>query len=589
MDGPLVSPKSVLDGLGGVVEYEDVSDTAPATAGPRVVVKVLDHGSTQDTQPQPVVYMWSLSRFLQQLAHMRQVRDTDPKSTAVEHLNIDLPFRDQPSPSLSYIGAASVSVRLLAYQASYTAAVPIFCPYTLEKIGSCRVDFACPSTPDTFTPKSAIAPVMQSKPFGTKFSFTLTIDSVKGLADTNFAELHVQTRLSSLVGQVAAEDTFASAPIETDSKSLSNLLFRRSVSVFSTSAMEAHLSSGYASIEFFARARPGYIERLDAFDLSKEDSITREEAALAEPTPTPPRPSRPTLTRRNTEFLTGNHHDIHASVEVHELDGEGDYAPADVEDGVIHLHQGVQKQLCIALSHASGEALPWTKVASATADHIRVVSKEETTRVSSNEVDMQFVSQVTYSSDGTSQLVARGTWDTAAHHCTQLDRRTPNAEYLVVRLRLVLDIETVDEPAILTLDLKVRIIGRDARRSSMTFWRARPLTNVTAMFGMDLTPPLARTARDLWRLDTAKKPIRGEAVIGGWRPRSIALVREYATMARVRRLAADVRTTRAVLRAAGDVVPRQSDEDEQEDVLRRVVELWQGEMDTRVIVSERIG
>jgi kinesin family protein 1 len=280
------------------------------------------------------------------------------------------------------------------------------------------------------------------------------------------------------------------------------------------------------------------------------------------------------------------HHDVLASIEVHEMGNDGEYKPADVEDDVAQLHLGVQRQMVVSLKHASGQAFKWTRIVHASASHVRVQNKEHApVEVPASSVDLQLVSHVEYASDGTSRLLARGTWDSAAHHCIHLDRRSRGDDLAIVRLTFMVDVERLDEPAVFTMDLKVKIIGRDSRRSSISIrniWRPRPVTSVVGIFGVDLNPPLARTARDLWRLDTSKKPVANEAVLGGWRPRSIALVREYNDLARVRRALAEVQTTRVVLEHVGDLAASQSDETGQRALEAKSLSLWKREMDTRV-------
>lgn len=553
------------------------------------MVKVIDLDSTRElirgqSTAQPAVYTWNLSRFQQQLSRMRQVLQVKDKPNYSVHLSVHSPFGDNPSPSFSFIGAAHIPLRLLALQMSYAVTVPIYCVYTMEAIGSCRVEFKCsPTVPPAALDGAPLdgAPIVPAKPFGAKFSFTFMVDSVKGLTKADFTEVHAQTRLSSLVGPgIASEDTFASLPVDLDKSSVSHLFLRRSLSVLATDEMKTHLSTGYATIEFFARARRSYLERLERFDRVMEVSM---------PTPSPATPpngqGRPPLRRSDTEFTGVEHHDILALVEIQEMGGEGDYLPAEVEDDIVYLHQGVQRRLHVALSHASGLAFNWTKVA-ASVDDIRLVSKGKSTSVPAAEVSMQLLADVVFSSDGTSSLVARGTWDTAAHHCDHLDRRTQGDDLVIVRFKLMVDVDSVDGPVVLPLDLRVRVIGRDARRSSrISFWRARPLTNVSAIFGIHLQPPLARTARDLWRLDTAKKPVRNQTILGDWRPRSIALVAEYARFVRVKRLVADVQTTRAALGCAGDVGEAVETDIDEKAVLGQVIDLWKRELETRVMVS----
>lgn len=546
------------------------------------------------------MYTWNLHRFQQQLAKMRQVLVVKDKPNYSVHLSVHTPFADNPAPSYSCIGAARVPLRLLSHQISHTVTIPIFCAYTMEAIGSCRVDFKCTpvsgsgvATPDSMA--TANGTVLRAPPFGQKFVFTVTVDNVRGLGSDDFAEVHAQTRLSSLVGpSIASEDTFASAAVKLDKVSVSHLSLRRSLSVLVTSDMVSHLATGYATVEFFARVRDAYLERLERFDITKEKDRAAELKQLEQQSQTnsgTATPDRPQMRRAETEVVKTQHHDLLASVEVLEMGADGEYDAAEVEDDIVQLHLGVQRQLRVTLAHSSGRTLEWTRIVHGSVGSVRMLPKDGglPITVDSKDVTLQLSSTVQYNSDGTAQLMARGTWDSAAHHCAQLDKRTRSEETIIVKMTFMVEIEGVDEPAILPLDMRVRIIGRDVRRSSLrAFWRARPVHNVVAIYTVDLTPPMARTARELWRLDTAKKPVPGENLLGGWRPRSMALVREYATLVRTRRAIADVQTTKVVLDAiAADDIKETSSDDEaaRNKLLGRCLGMWQREINTRIEVS----
>jgi kinesin family protein 1 len=587
-EGPVLAPISALKDEGGIIDFEDdVADTcsSPTVSGPQVLIKVIDHESTCELHKSfgtdiSAVYTWNVHRFQQQLARMRQVLAVKNKPGYSMHLSVDAPFGDTPPRDFSYIGAARLSLRLLASQMNYAVTVPIFCAYTMEATGSCRVSFKCApavwsgvATPDVDALAPDYGPAVDPAPFGHKFALSVQVDGVKGLTSNDFAEVHVQTRLSSIVGPIASDDTFVSPPVNLDKSACSHLLLRRSLAVIVTSDMVSHLSNEYATIEFFARVRDAYLDRLERFDQS----------CIKDAVPETAEEERPLMRRADTEFVTPEQHDILASVEVLEMGDDGEYAAAEVEDDVVQLHLGVQRQLRVTLRHASGHALKWVRITQVTAGDVRVgKTGAEPFSVPATNVNPQLASNVDYLPDGTSRLVAHGTWDTAAHHCQWLDRRTPSSEHVVVALTFAVELAGVDAPAQLMIDAKFRILKRDARRSSWAFFRASPATSLMAVYALELAPPLARTARDLWRLDTAKRLLPGEEILRGWRPRTIALVRDYGALARVRAASADVQTTKAVL-ALVDVLASKHAAPAQEALLKRCVALWAREMETRVL------
>lgn len=590
VDGPLESPISTLDEIGGIIDYDDMSTESTGPDGPKVMVKVIDHESTCELQPgqaltQPAIYLWNLSRFQQQLARMRQVLAVKDKPGYQMHLSVHAPFGDSPTPSFSYIGAAQVPLQLLGHQMSYAVTVPIFCAYTMEAIGSCRVDFKCSSVPRSGVASPDLGgPVLPIPSFGPKFSFTVTVDSVKGLTSADFTEVHAQTKLSSLVGPIQSEDTYSSMPVNLDKESVSHLSLCKPLSVIVTSDMLQHFEHGYARVEFFARVRDSYLCRLERFDCSREEVPPPSTPGDSTPSSNA---DKPTMRRAETELAVTEQHDLFAAVEVREMGTDGAYLPAAVQDEVMQLHLGVQRQVAVELSHASGQSLKWIRISHASAGNIRMVKNGgDPVQVTAAEVNLHLTSEVDFKHDGTAKLIAQGSWDTASHHCLQMDRRTPTNGYMLARLTFMVEMEGVDEPAVLNMDVKLRILARDTRRGSLiSFWRAKPQTNVISIFSLDLTPPMARTARDLWRLDTAKKSMPGEHLLEGWRPRSIALIREYAGLSKQRRLIADVQTSKVVLDWAGAVVPSKSDAEGQGHLTTRCVGMWQRQIDTRVEVS----
>ncbi|WWD20715.1 hypothetical protein CI109_105191 [Kwoniella shandongensis] len=532
------------------------------------------------------VYTWDLTRFDQQYARMRNVLALREKPNYSLHFRVDEPFTDIPPPSYSFIGAAKAPLRLLSREVSYSVTVPIISQYTMEAICSCRVDFKC-ITSGADTPDSDWQPAKRSVRLGNRLAFTVTVDSVKGITSVDYASVHAQIRLSSLVGpSITSEDTFASQPIDLSKNSVAHLTIRRPVSVVVTSEVVSYLRNSYATVEFFAKVKPEYLDRLERWDSNREASPPSSSPG----TPLRPGEAKPAMRRCETDFVGPEHHDILANVEIKELASNGEYIPAEVYDEIFQLHQGVQRRLSITLTHSSGKALPWKRIYHVSSSDIRIVEKGQATSVSKADHETKLTSQeVDYLSDGTSILHASGVWDTAAHACRQLDRRTPTDQHLLIKLTWLLEVETLDEPAIFHLDLPIKILGRDAKRSSiLTFWSSSKVyQSATSIFSLHLTPPLARSAQDLWRLDTAKKHVRGEEGLGDWKPRSLSLIEDFERSRKTARGLADVQATKAVLELLGEVDMKVEEMgDERKDrLLRECLELWEKEMDYRFSID----
>lgn len=522
---------------------------------------------------------------------MRHVRALKAKPNYAMHFRNEGTFSDISPPSYSLVGSTRMPLRLLAFGISHDAVVPIICPYTMEAIGSCRLVISHPSSGSSGidTPESSSRPLASTTlAVGQKHSFTIAITTVRGLSTDHLTAMHLQVRLSSLVGNdIASDDMFLSPVIDLAKSSVTQLALKRTINIMVTADMVRHMQTSYATVDFFAKLRPSYLDRLERWD------VTRELSPPSTATHTPPESStgssRPPMRRCETEFLGHEHHDILAKVAIQELSANGTYEPVDLVHDIYHLHQGVQRRLSITLRHASGQRLSWRAIEHVATGDIRIREKGQTT-VSTSEVTVAVTSlQPDYLSDGTSTLSATGPWDSGSHGSIHLDRRTPADQTVIVRLVFLVNVESLQEPASFSLDLPIRVLARDSRRRSslMSYFAAdRTHDSLTAIYSVELSPPLAQSSQDLWKLDTANKHVKGEEQLGDWRPRSVSLVEDWATARKTATSIADKQCTLAVLDLLQDVDDRHRavSEEKGQGLLRRCVDLWQKHMDERVKV-----
>ncbi|KIR30825.1 kinesin [Cryptococcus deuterogattii LA55] len=469
VNGAIASPTSSLDGQNGIVEFEDVSGSITQHInGPVVVVKVIDWRAKS-------VYTWDLLRFRKQLMKMRHIYALKEKPNYSVHFEVDSPFTDVPPPSYSFIGSAKIPLRLLGKQLSYAVTVPIMCQYTMEAVGSCRVTFKVEPLDDVLGRSTRISSHrLLNGPIspGSRLTFIFIVDSVKGLSSTDYASIHAQTRLSSLIGpSIVSEDTFASQSVDLDKSSGTHLILKKAISVVVTPEIIQYMTNEYAIVEFFAKAKNEYLERLERWDVIHE--VHPIVSSSTPGTPTKSGDSKPLMRRCETEFVAPERHDILAVISILELSSNGEYVPAQVYDDIFQLCQGLQRRLHIKLVHSSGKALPWEKMEHISTGDIRLVDKDGSASVGKPLVELKMYDQVVaYHPDGTSSLDAEGVWDTASHACRHLDRRTLPGQHLLIRLTWLVSVPTLSEPVIFHVDLPVKILGRGAKRSSfLTFWR----------------------------------------------------------------------------------------------------------------------
>lgn len=523
---------------------------------------------------------------------MRHVPSIQAKPNYSVHFRNEGTFSDIVPPAHSFTGSVKVPLRLVACHISLDAVLPILCPYTMEAIGSCRVAITHPSSgaSGVGTPESSTRPLSSRLPVGQRHTFQLAVTSVKGLTSGSLSSIHAQVRLSSLVGHdIAQDETFSSTAIDLDKSSVAHLALKRSVSVIVTPDMLDHMQSSYASVDFFARLRPEYLHRLERWDVSREQSVPS--SGVGTPSEGGPRPS---MRRCETDFLGAERHDVLATISILELTSSGSYDPVDVVNDTFNLHQGVQRRIGIKLRHSSGQRLMWTNVEHAATGDIRLFDKSHVAPVESKEVQLAVSShEPEHLADGTSILSASGPWDSGAHGCIHLDRRTPSDHTVLVRLVFLVNVDTLQEPASFALDLPIKILDRDSRRRSslMSYFAAdKTRDSLTAVFAVELSPPLAQSTSDLWRLDTSKKHVRGEEGLGDWRPRGVSLIEDWQRAGKIARGIADKQSTIAVLDLIGDVgdVRRPDGGAGREDLMRRCVGLWQKQMDERYHVRQRV-
>ena len=589
--GSLAAPLSAVDTIAGLDEFGDVADPVHTSATqPSVAVKVLDKRHN-------AIYVWSLDRMQQQLQRMRNLTTYIDRPSYTQHFSSDEPFFDSPPPEYSFIGNALISLATLSRRLSSASTVPIFCRYTAEAIGSCRVDikivnivlsskYLNGSSPSTRAP----SPVPGTIPPGSKLSFFLTIDSVKGLSLHDFSSIHLQIRLSSFVGSsVAAEEVFPSMAIDTDASSLSELKFRRSFSIVTTSKVLNHLRQGYAPIEFFATLKPTCLERMERWDEMREQKqFTRINPAISS-LPDPRPVAHPPMRRSETDFVVEQVHDVVAWLQICELAPDGSYAPVPVisqgslDPGVFSLHQGLQRRIVLSLSSHSGQQLPWLEFTKVRIGNVRLFDAKGRVHESASKalatLPLLKDQILEFKPDGSGALLSEALWDSSVHDSILLNRVTAPNQRILLQLTWAVAVEICSDPVQFSMDVAIAMQTRDAGPPSkiLTFFGSNKILSKTStLFNVRLSPPLTRSAKDLWRLDTSEKYVRGEEALGVWKPRGISVVEDYTRLITMERRAADVQAIRVILAASPPKsIPVDTLVWRADDLLRKSVSLWQ--------------
>ncbi|KAF8883405.1 hypothetical protein BD779DRAFT_1539769 [Infundibulicybe gibba] len=601
--GSLAAPSSSVDTIAGLDQFGDVTDRALASATqPSVAVKILD-------KRHDAIYVWSLDRMQQQLQRMRNLTTYIDRPSYTRHFSSDEPFYDSPPPEYSFIGNALISLAPLSRRLSSTTTVPIFCRYTAEAIGSCRVDIKIVNVTlpakylggSTSSTRSS-SPAPGAVPSGSKLSFFLTIDSVKGLSSHDFSALHLQVRLSSFVGpSVPSEEVFPSSTLNTDTASLSELKFRRSFSIVASSKVLNHLRQGYAPVEFFATVKPTYIERLERWDELREvkqlpPSSTNNSTPEVRPAVLPP------MRRSENDFVVEQSHDVVAWLQISELGPDGQYVPVPVvsqnslDPGAFFLHQGLQRRVVLSLSSDSGQQLPWSEFTKMRLGNVRLLDLKGRVHDSTSKAmaTLPLLKEQTleFKPDGTGALSTEALWDSSIHDSLLLNRVTAANHRILLQLNWSIAVETCGEPVAFNMDFAITMQTRDASPPSklLTFFGSNKILSKTStLFSVRLSPPLTRSPKDLWRLDTSEKYVRGEETLGVWKPRGISVVEDYSRLITTERRAADVQAIRVIL---ATMPPRPMPSDtiawRADELVKKSLDLWQKQFGHRgeIILSQ---
>ncbi|KAJ3754572.1 kinesin-like protein [Lentinula raphanica] len=588
--GPSGAPASSVDTIAGLDQFGDVSDPVlRSTTQPSVAIKVLDERHN-------AVYVWSIDRMQQQLQRMRNLTAYIDRPSYTQHFSSDEPFYDSPPPQYSFIGNALVSLAPLYRSLSSTYTVPIFCRYTAEAIGSCRVDIRLVNvTPSKHANGHSNGSTPHSISPGSKLSFFFTVDTVKGLSSHDFSAVHLQVRLSSFVGpNLPAEEVFPSAAIDLESSSLSELRFRRSFSVVASPKVLNHMRQGYAPIEFFAAARPTYLERMERWDEMREQKLYIPRTSESSDSSSSSIDSNHAHMRRSeTEFVVEQIHDVVVWVQICELAPDGQYTPVPVlsqgtlDPGSFSLHQGLQRRIVITLSSNSGQQLPWSEFTKVRIGNIRFLDAkgrvQDSTAKALVTLPLLQEQSIEFKPDGTGRLSGQALWDSSIHNSPLLNKVTPVNQRVLLQLTWAVIVETCSDPVQFSTDVAITIGTRDSGTPSkfFTFFGTKKILSKSShLFRVRLSPPLTRSAEELWRLDTAQKYVRGEESLGSWKPRGISVVEDYLRLISMEQKAADVQATRVIL---ATMSPRVTQADtlawRADHVVQKALELWQRRFD----------
>nr|XP_012545905.2 kinesin-like protein unc-104 isoform X3 [Bombyx mori] len=237
-------------------------------------------------------------------------------------------------------------------------------------------------------------------------------------------------------------------------------------------------------------------------------------------------------------------HDLLVWFEICELAPNGEYVPAVVEHsdelpcrGLFLLHQGIQRRIRITILHEPSADLQWTDVRELVVGRIRNTPEANEDTTDGDEdgaLSLGLFPGERPALDDRAVFRFEAAWDSSLHGSPLLNRVSANGEVVYITLSAYLEMENCGRPAIVTKDLSVVVVGREARtgrslRRALFGSRAARADHITGVYELSLhralEPGVQRRQRRV--LDTSGTYVRGEENLHGWRPRGDSLIFDH--------------------------------------------------------------
>lgn len=278
-------------------------------------------------------------------------------------------------------------------------------------------------------------------------------------------------------------------------------------------------------------------------------------------------------------------HEVIARIEVQEMTASGKYEPVEcrraneLDQGVFILHLGVQRRLRLVFSHSSGKRLDLKRVVDVKLGSVREIDtrgKTVSTSPGQKSSSMRVLSSKLSSARHESTPIdALTTFEASISDTDLMDRKTPHGNRILISLTAAIECERVLETIPFSMDLAFEV---HSRNSGDQGWLAMftPVKHIdTASYGLFelvLTPTARRGRRKLWKRTSAQVYIRGEEILGGWKPRGASLVEDHAACEKSLASRVDLEISRCL--AKGPFERPEGSDEEYTKLLQYCVSLW---------------
>ncbi|RFU76474.1 kinesin, partial [Trichoderma arundinaceum] len=476
---------------------------------PCIGVRVIDYKNN-------VVRLWSLEKLYDRVRLMRQMHQYLDQPEYAQHLSLDNPFVETNMPSYTLVGEVDIPLRAVFESRVQDFALDVLSPYTSHEVGMIKL---------SIEPSHARAPTNTLK-------FNVVMHEMVGFAEREGTDVHAQLFIPGISEEDGITTTqmikdFDEGPIRFES------VHSMSVPLFATPEVTLRAA-------IFAKVSAMHLDKLLSWDDMRDACPTGDNAKGAR--------------INESQFFTQEKHDLLSRIQIMELNEHGEYAAVEVtqsselDSGTFQLHQGLQRRICIDISHSSGDILPWGDVTTVRVGKIRTVDTagKSPDMVTDRDITLKLASNPIFreNPNGTRNITVHAQWDSSLHNSLLLDRVTPDKFRVQMTITWDISSEKLAEPMRFSQKVNLQVMSRTfVRQTSMfsSLWQnMRFVRSSTGIFTLTMKPAPIKRVGDLWRMSSQHDYVKGEENLHSWTPRGVSLVSDFLHSKKKRRRNAEL-------------------------------------------------
>ena len=530
---------------------DDRNDDIDIKPKPCVAVRVINFKKC-------VVSVWSVERLCHHARLMRQIHQYSHNPKYLQHLKLENDISDPCLPSYTHIGDADVPLAAVFDLRVRDINVEIVSPFTFAVIGVLRLSLE----------PSSLQGVSGA------FGFNVILHEMTGFTEREGTDVHAQIFMLG-----SAEDGGATTTQQINGFDERPLQFG---SVHSLRVATQSQSTSSLRVSFFSRVTNVHLEKLISWDNIRDSQLSLKSSSVGSRLP-------------ESAYIAEEQHELFVRVQLLEISEAGEYSPSEVihsngiNDDVFHLRQGLQRRVKVKLIQNSSKLWYWEDISNLTMGKVRLldsrgmsmqmdaVKPDTSLKLVSNPVSQR-------NSDGTTEVMFTAQWDSSVHESVILDKVTADNYYVQATLSWQVLCDKATKPSTFAVDLTFKIRSRYYFPSSSLLsqiWKqSKAKTSKPGTFVVKFRPANINRLGDIWR-SKMDVYVNGEEVLTNWAPRMATLVEDYLASLRRHQRVIDMENVQSLIMRQADNLDRidpsggETVNRRQEDILRRVLRLWQ--------------